>query len=40
MTPQWYINEVLGPIVVPYVKSIKEGIFHQDNARPHIAHKL
>jgi hypothetical protein len=30
-------NEVLGSIVMPYVKSIEEGIFQQDNARPHIA---
>jgi hypothetical protein len=30
-------NEVLGSIVVPYVKSIEEGIFQQDNARSHIA---
>jgi hypothetical protein len=37
MTPQRYTNEVLGPIAVPYVGSIEEGIYVQDNACPRIA---
>lgn len=37
MTAERYVNDVLQPIVVPYVRSIEDGIFQQDNARPHIA---
>lgn len=37
MTAERYVNDVLQPNVVPYVRSIEDGIFQQDNARPHIA---
>ncbi|RZC37088.1 hypothetical protein BDFB_008790 [Asbolus verrucosus] len=37
MTTARYVNEVLRPIVLPHVRDIEDGVFQQDNARPHIA---
>ncbi|GFT64870.1 transposable element Tcb1 transposase [Trichonephila clavipes] len=33
--PEWYISEVLEPVVLPYIQGL--AIFQQDNARPHVA---
>ncbi|GFV20171.1 transposable element Tcb1 transposase [Trichonephila clavipes] len=32
-----YISEVLEPVVLPYIQGLATAIFHQDNARPHVA---
>ena len=32
-----YINNVLQPVLVPYLQELEEPIFQQDNARPHTA---
>ena len=38
MTAQWYIDEVLRPVVVPMFRQ-RPGLTSQhDNARPHVAH--
>ncbi|RZC33220.1 hypothetical protein BDFB_014197, partial [Asbolus verrucosus] len=37
MTAVKYVNEVLRPTLVPYVRNIEDGVFQQNNARPHIA---
>ena len=37
MTAVRYVDVVLRPVVLPYVRGIEEGVFQQDNARPHIA---
>ncbi|GFW71356.1 uncharacterized protein TNCV_537741 [Trichonephila clavipes] len=31
------ITEVLEPVVLPYLQGLATAIFHQDNARPHVA---
>ena len=33
-----YIGHVLEPLLLPYFEKVQDGIFQQDNARPHIAH--
>lgn len=32
-----YINNVLEPVAVPFMQTLPNGIFQQDNARPHMA---
>ncbi|GFV05682.1 transposable element Tcb1 transposase [Trichonephila clavipes] len=34
---QRYISEVLEPVVLPYIQGLATAIFHQNNARPHVA---
>ncbi|GFU47180.1 transposable element Tcb1 transposase [Trichonephila clavipes] len=33
---QRYINEVLEPVILPYLQRLATSIFQQDNARPHV----
>jgi hypothetical protein len=37
MNARRYVQEVLQPVLVPYVQDIPNGLYQQDNARPHIA---
>ncbi|GFX18034.1 transposable element Tcb1 transposase [Trichonephila clavipes] len=37
LNSQRYISEVLEPVVLPYLQGLATAIFHQDNARPHVA---
>ncbi|EEZ98274.1 Transposable element Tc3 transposase-like Protein [Tribolium castaneum] len=37
MTAQRYVQEVLEPVAVPYVQTIENASFQQDNATPHSA---
>ncbi|GFU39163.1 transposable element Tcb1 transposase [Trichonephila clavipes] len=37
LNSQRYISEVLEPVVLPYLQSLATDIFHQDNARTHVA---
>ena len=37
MTALRYIHEVVEPHVLPYLETIENPIFQQDNARPHVA---
>ncbi|GFT16606.1 transposable element Tcb1 transposase [Trichonephila clavipes] len=37
LNSQRYISEVLEPVVLPYLQDLAKAIFHQDNARPHVA---
>lgn len=37
MTAQRYVDEILEPVVIPFVQTIEDALFQQDNARPHIA---
>lgn len=39
LTARRYIDEVLQPFLHPYLQTIPNAIFQQDNARPHIAHE-
>ncbi|GFV43718.1 transposable element Tcb1 transposase [Trichonephila clavipes] len=34
---QRYMSEVLEPVVIPYLQGLATAIFHQDNARTHVA---
>ncbi|GFT19589.1 transposable element Tc1 transposase [Trichonephila clavipes] len=38
LNSQRYISEVLVPVVLPYLQGLATAIFHQDNARPRVAH--
>ncbi|GFU71995.1 transposable element Tcb1 transposase [Trichonephila clavipes] len=37
LNSQRYISEVLEPVVLPYIQGLTIAIFHQDNARLHVA---
>jgi hypothetical protein len=37
MTARRYIQEVVEPYVLPYLETIENPLFQQDNARPHVA---
>ncbi|GFT32012.1 transposable element Tcb1 transposase [Trichonephila clavipes] len=37
LNSQRYISEVLEPVALPYLQGLAIAIFHQDNARPHVA---
>ncbi|GFX58144.1 transposable element Tcb1 transposase [Trichonephila clavipes] len=37
LSSQFYISEVLEPVVLPYLQGLTTAIFQQDNARPHVA---
>ncbi|GBN07781.1 Transposable element Tc1 transposase [Araneus ventricosus] len=37
LTANLYVSLVTQPVVLPFMNSIQEGIFQQDNARPHSA---
>ena len=33
---QWYVEEVMRPMVLPFLRQIGQGaVFQDDNARPH-----
>ncbi|GFS90808.1 transposable element Tcb1 transposase [Trichonephila clavipes] len=38
LNSQFYISEVLEPVVLPYLQGLATAIFQQDNARPDVAH--
>lgn len=37
MNAHRYLQEVLGPVVIPYVQDIPDALFQQDCPRPNIA---
>lgn len=37
LNANWYISDILLPVVVPYLRGLPDTIFQQDNARPHVA---
>ena len=37
LNTQRYRDEILAPVVIPYVNANPNAIFQQDNARPHTA---
>lgn len=37
MTARQYVDRVINPVVIPFLATIENGIFQQDNARPHTA---
>lgn len=37
MTARRYIDEVVEPNVLPYLRRLEDPLFQQDNARPHVA---
>ncbi|UYV77877.1 UQCRFS1 [Cordylochernes scorpioides] len=37
MTAQRYVDDVLRPVTLPYLKGVPNALYQQDNARPHTA---
>lgn len=37
MTARRYVDQVTRPVVIPFMNTIPNGVFQQDNARPHTA---
>lgn len=37
MTARRYVDQVIRPVVIPFMNTIPNGVFQQDNARPHTA---
>ncbi|GFW59785.1 uncharacterized protein TNCV_4718761 [Trichonephila clavipes] len=37
MTAQWYVHDILQPLVLPFMQRLPGAIFQQDNAWPHTA---
>ncbi|UYV81071.1 hypothetical protein LAZ67_19002692 [Cordylochernes scorpioides] len=37
MTAQRYVDDVLGPVTLPYLQGVPNALYQQDNARPHTA---
>ena len=35
-----YISNILGPVVMPYLRGLPNVLFQQDNARPHAARRV
>ncbi|KAF8783472.1 hypothetical protein HNY73_013629 [Argiope bruennichi] len=36
----WYISDILLPVVVSYLRDLPNAIFQQDNARSYVAHNF
>ena len=34
---EWYISDILRPVVVPYLRGLPNVIFKQVRSRPHVA---
>ncbi|UYV67567.1 hypothetical protein LAZ67_5001239 [Cordylochernes scorpioides] len=37
MTAQRYVDDVLRPVILPYLQGVPNALYQQDNARPHTA---
>ncbi|GFX93442.1 transposable element Tcb1 transposase [Trichonephila clavipes] len=37
LNTHYYVQNVLGPVAIPYLQGLPNAIFQQDNARPHTA---